>query len=125
MRKFSLLIAFTLLSFYSTYAQQAKYVFYFIGDGMGVNQVLGTELYRGELEGKIGIVPLSFPQFPQATVATTFSATNGVTDSAAAGTALATGNKTKNGAIGVLKDLETPVNSVAVWAKESGKRVGI
>lgn len=125
MRKFSLLIAFTLLSFYSIYAQQAKYVFYFIGDGMGVNQVLGTELYRGELEGKIGIVPLSFPQFPQATVATTFSATNGVTDSAAAGTALATGNKTKNGAIGVLKDLETPVNSVAVWAKESGKRVGI
>lgn len=31
----------------------------------------------------------------------------------------------QNGAIGVLKDLETPVNSVAVWAKESGKRVGI
>lgn len=125
MKKISLLLAFTLLSLYTTYAQQAKYVFYFIGDGMGVNQVLGTELYRGELEGKIGIVPLSFPQFPQATVATTFSATNGVTDSAAAGTALATGNKTKNGAIGVLKDLETPVNSVAVWAKESGKRVGI
>ena len=33
-------------------AQQAKYVFYFIGDGMGVNQVQGTELYLGELEGK-------------------------------------------------------------------------
>ena len=27
------------------YAQQAKYVFYFIGDGMGVNQVNGTEMY--------------------------------------------------------------------------------
>jgi alkaline phosphatase len=24
---------------------QAKYVFYFIGDGMGVNQVNGTEMY--------------------------------------------------------------------------------
>ena len=45
-----------------------------------------------------------------ATIATTFSATNGVTDSAAAGTALATGNKTKNGALGVKKDLETKVN---------------
>lgn len=76
-------------------AQQAKYVFYFIGDGMGVNQVQGTELYLGELEGKIGITPLQFTQFPYTTVATTFSATNGVTDSAAAGTALATGNKTK------------------------------
>ena len=45
-------------------AQQAKYVFYFIGDGMGVNQVQGTELYLGELEGKIGITPLQFTQFP-------------------------------------------------------------
>ena len=68
---------------------------------------------------------MQFTQFPYATVSTTFSATNGVTDSAAAGTALATGNKTKNGAIGVLKDLETPVNSVAVWAKEAGHKVGI
>lgn len=48
-----------------------------------------------------------------------------MTDSAAAGTALATGNKTKNGAIGVLKDLETPVNSIAVWAKNAGYRVGV
>lgn len=31
----------------------------------------------------------------------------------------------QNGAIGVLKDLETPVNSVAVWAKEAGHKVGI
>ena len=33
----------------AVYAQQAKYVFFFIGDGMGVNQVQGTELYLGEL----------------------------------------------------------------------------
>jgi alkaline phosphatase len=58
-------------------------------------------------------------------MATTYSATNGVTDSAASGTALATGQKTKNGALGVLKDLETPVNSVAVWAKQNGYRVGV
>lgn len=125
MKKATLLLAFFVLALCKTFAQEAKYVFYFIGDGMGVNQVLGTELYRGELEGKIGIVPLSFTQFPYSTVATTFSATNKVTDSAAAGTALATGKKTKNGAIGMLKDLSTPVNSVAVWAKESGMRVGI
>ena len=125
MRKITLLLAAVAFSIIGAYAQQAKYVFYFIGDGMGVNQVQGTELYRGELEGKIGITPILFTQFPYATVATTFSATNGVTDSAAAGTALATGNKTKNGAIGVLKDLETPVNSIAVWAKNAGYRVGV
>ena len=88
MKRFMYLLFFVLLAGV-TYAQQAKYVFYFIGDGMGVNQVLGTEMYRGELEGKIGVTPLLFTQFPYATIATTFSATNGVTDSAAAGTALA------------------------------------
>lgn len=125
MKKFHLLFALVLLSCNWSFAQQAKYVFYFIGDGMGVNQVQGTELFQSEMKGEIAIEPLCFTQFPVSTVATTFSATNGVTDSAAAGTALATGNKTKNGAIGVLKDLETPVNSVAVWAKNSGRKVGV
>lgn len=124
MKKLSLLLSFLLLVL-SGYAQQAKYVFYFIGDGMGVNQVQGTELYRGELEGKIGITPIWFTQFPYATTATTFSATNGVTDSAAAGTALATGNKNQNGTIGMKQDLQTEVSSVAVWAKNKGCRVGV
>lgn len=124
MKKFSLLLSF-LLFVSLGFAQQAKYVFYFIGDGMGVNQIQGTELYRGELEGKIGITPIWFTQFPYATTATTFSATNGVTDSAAAGTALASGNKTKNGTIGMKQDQQTDVNSVAVWAKNKGCRVGV
>ena len=124
MKKFSLLLSF-LLFVSLGFAQQAKYVFYFIGDGMGVNQVQGTELYRGELEGKIGITPIWFTQFPYATTATTFSATNGVTDSAAAGTALASGNKTNNGTIGMKQDQQTDVNSVAVWAKNKGCRVGV
>ena len=41
---------------------QAKYVFYFIGDGMGTNQVLAAEMYQ----------------------VATFSASYGITDSAAA-----------------------------------------
>lgn len=124
MRRFSSLL-FLLLLAICAYAQQAKYVFYFIGDGMGVNQVQGTEIYLAELEGKMGISPLLFTQFPYSTVATTNSATNRVTDSAAAGTALATGHKTKNSTIGVLKDQQTPVNSIGVWAKNKGCRVGI
>ena len=125
MKKLSIMLAFIMLAISYSFAQKAKYVFYFIGDGMGVNQVQGTELYHAELEGNIGIQPLTFTQFPFFTVATTYSATNGVTDSAASGTALATGNKTKNGTLGMLKDHKTNVNSVAMWAKNAGCRVGI
>ena len=62
-------------------------------------------MYQAEIQnGRIGVEPLLFTQFPVATVATTFSAKNSVTDSAAAGTALATGKKTYNGAISVGED---------------------
>lgn len=104
---------------------RAKYVFYFIGDGTGVNQVYGTETYLAALEGRIGVTPLCFTQFPNVALVTTYSATNGVTDSAAGGTALSTGNKTKNGALGVLADLTTPVSSIAYWAQKAGAAVGV
>ena len=77
MKKVAFILVYVFLFVLFVQAQQAKYVFYFIGDGMGVNQVLGTELYRGELEGKIGIKPLLFTQFPYVTMATTFSAAVG------------------------------------------------
>ncbi len=96
---------------------KAKYVFYFIGDGMGVNQVNGTETYMAAVEGRIGTSPLCFAQFPYVGLVTTYSGTNGVTDSAAGGTALATGNKTKNGALGIKSDLTTRINSIAALAK--------
>lgn len=105
-------------------AQQAKYVFYFIGDGMGVNQVNGTEMFLAESEGRIGIKPLLFANFPIASVATTYSTSNSVTDSSAGGTALATGHKTYNGAIGVDANKNT-VQSIAEKAKQAGKKVGI
>ena len=104
---------------------KAKYVFYFIGDGMGVNQVNAAETYLGALEGRIGIKELCFPSFPYFGLINTQSATNGVTDSAAGGTALACGQKTKNGAEGVLKDLTTSIYSIAQWAKDAGAAVGV
>ena len=104
---------------------QVKYVFYFIGDGMGVNQINITETYLAALKGKIGIEPICMSSFPVVGLVNTYSATNGVTDSAAGGTALACGKKTKNGAIGVLKDLETPCTSIAAWAQKAGKAVGV
>ena len=107
------------------YSQTPKYIFYFIGDGMGPSHVLGTELYLGELQGVIGRPQkLCFTQFPYSALVTTYSATNGVTDSAASGTALATGEKTYNGAIGVEEE-KIPVNSIATALDKRGMAIGI
>lgn len=119
---FTLLVLFAILA---NAQQKAKYVFYFIGDGMGVNQVNAAETYLGALEGRIGIKPLCFPSFPYSAFVNTQSASSGVTDSAAGGTALATGSKTKNGALGVTDDLSTEVTSIAYWAQQHGAAVGV
>ena len=123
MKRLTYLMLFMLLAVVAQ-AQQAKYVFYFIGDGMGLNQVNTTEMYLGEKQGRIGTEPLCFASFPVAGMATTFSASNSITDSAAGGTALATGVKTYNGAIGVDANKER-VMSVAERAKRAGKKVGV
>lgn len=123
MKRLTYLMLFMLLPVVAQ-AQQAKYVFYFIGDGMGLNQVNTTEMYLGEKQGRIGTEPLCFASFPVAGMATTFSASNSITDSSAGGTALATGVKTYNGAIGVDANKER-VMSVAERAKRAGKKVGV
>ena len=107
------------------YAKGPKYIFYFIGDGMGPSHVLGTELYLGELQGVIGRPQkLCFTQFPESAFVTTYSATNGVTDSAASGTALSTGHKTYNAAIGVGRDT-VEVYSVAADLADKGMAIGV
>jgi alkaline phosphatase len=110
----------------ATFAEgRAKYVFYFIGDGMGVNQVNLTETYLAAIQGRIGVEPLVFTGFPATGFVTTYSATNGVTDSAAGGTALATGVKTRNGAVGMTDEEAFVPVSVAEVAKAAGAAVGI
>ena len=104
---------------------KAKYVFYFIGDGMGVNQVNAAETYLAALEGRIGITPMTFSSFPNVALVHTESATNGVTDSAAGGTALATGQKTKNGVISMTPDTQYSIASIATKAKDMGMAVGV
>lgn len=123
MKRLTYLMLFMLLAVVAQ-AQQVKYVFYFIGDGMGLNQVNTTEMYLGEKQGRIGTEPLCFASFPVAGMATSYSATNSITDSSAGGTALATGVKTYNGAIGVDANKER-VMSVAERAKRAGKKVGV
>lgn len=125
MKRFFHVLLLVLVAATASAQGKAKYVFYFIGDGMGVNQVNGTEMYLAESQdNRIGVKPLTFTQFPVINMASTFSATNSITDSAAAGTALATGGKTYNGAIGV-DDHKEKLTSVAEMAKRSGVKVGI
>ena len=122
MKRLSLLFVFALFALLSV--AQAKYVFFFIGDGMGPHQVLATEMYLAELEGRIGRTPLLMTTFPYSGQVATFSTSSGITDSAASGTCLASGIKTNNGMIGQGPDT-TDVVSVATRLKEQGWGVGI
>lgn len=125
MKRFFSLSFFLLLALSIWAGKTPKYVFYFIGDGMSLNQVNGTETYLAALEGRIGIQRLGFVSFPHLALATSYSHSHGITDSAAGGTALATGHKTYNNCVGLLPDSLTPITSIAVWAKEAGAAVGI
>lgn len=122
MKRLSFLLIFSVIALLSM--AQAKYVFFFIGDGMGPNQVLTAEMYQAALEGKIGRVPLLMTQFPYSGQAATFSSSWGITDSAASGTCLASGKKTNNGMIGQTPDGENAY-SVASQLKKEGWGIGI
>lgn len=123
--RFIIATAALLLSANFAGAKEAKYVFFFIGDGMGINQVVGTEYYLGELAGHIGVERLLFTQFPTSGIITTYSASTDVTDSSAAGTALASGTKTENNVMAMLPDKKTPLESIAAKAHNQGRRVAI
>jgi alkaline phosphatase len=125
MKRFFILSVFAaMFLFAQTVCGQAKYVFYFIGDGMGVNIVNMTETYLSAMNGERGSASLLMTRFPVASVATTFSANADVTDSAASGTALSTGTKTNNGMIGLNPDGER-LETIAERAKKAGKKVGV
>ncbi|MEI6093645.1 MAG: alkaline phosphatase, partial [bacterium] len=127
MKKFFLvfLIAIFTLSINAQDSQKAKYVFLFIGDGMGLVHINATEAYRAALKDKIGIDKLNFTKFPNLAVATTYAADRYITDSAAAGTALATGNKTAVETISMDYTRTKKLKSIAQMAKEKGMKVGI
>lgn len=103
---------------------EAKYIFYIIGDGMGINQVRGTEIYN-EAKGQTSEeARLSFTQFPVQGFMTSHSGTSYVTDSAAAGTALATGIKARNDQLGLNVE-EQPYASLVDIALEQGYKTAI
>lgn len=90
-----------------------------IGDGMGPGQVLAAQLTRhGEAE------KLHMQQLPVKTMIGTDNAVGKTTDSAAASTALSTGVKTTNGALG-LDPEGRPLRTILQALRDEGMAVGL
>lgn len=106
----------------SAQAQTPKYIFYYIGDGMGMGPVMAAQTYNRTVLGNTE--PLTMMQFPVVAWCQTWSASNTTTDSAAAGTALSTGTKTKNGMLGMSPDT-IPATSMATVLHNDGWGVGL
>lgn len=107
---------------------QAKYVFFFIGDGMGLQHVYLTKAFLQEANNgnnSIGFAALTWDDFPVYGSNTTHSNNRLITGSAAAGTALATGHNTNIGRISKSPDGGSEYKSIAEIAKEAGMKVGI
>ncbi len=106
----------------AAYADAPKYIFLYIGDGMGMGPVTAAQTYNRSVLGND--TPLTMMQMPVVGWCQTYSASSPVTDSAAAGTALSTGHKTTNGMLGMSPD-STWVYSVARTLKEKGYGIGV
>ena len=104
----------------ASFAAGPKYVFLFIGDGMSTPQRMTAE----EFARKTGYGSLAMNTLPYQSTTRTCSATSLITDSAAAATAIACGEKTYNGALGVDSE-KRRLESVAERAKKQGRKVGI
>lgn len=94
----------------------AKNIILMIGDGMGTSQVYaGLIAKRGNL---------NMAEFPITGFSITYSADDLITDSAAGGTAMATGTKTNNGMVGVDPENNRVENIVEISEKD-GKSTGL
>lgn len=102
-----------------TSATRVRNVILCIGDGMGINQVTLAGAKAGGPGGKLHIERL-----PASGLVRTYSANSRVTDSAAAGTALASGVKTRNGMIGMTPD-EQGYCTILEAAKAKGMTTGL
>ena len=98
-------------------AQEVKNIIYLIGDGMGLSSATMMMVENG-------YNPTIFDKAENVALQKTYSADNRVTDSAASGTALASGVKTNNTYIGCTPD-GVAVESLMDVAKAQGKATGV
>jgi len=93
---------------------------------MAMPQINAAEAYLNQKTGSsIGVKQLGFTQFPAQGLTTTYDAGSFITDSASAGTAIATGNKTLSGVINMDVSKTVKYTTIAELAKSAGKKVGI
>lgn len=107
--------------------KKIKYVFLFIGDGMGNSHVNLTEAYNKSINDELGFEPLTMTQFPVHGQCYTHCKNRLITDSGAAGSAIACGEKANNSVISYWDDIleeESPL-SIAEIAKFNNFKVGI
>jgi len=128
----------------TAFASGPKYVFFFLGDGMASAQIQATEAFlatkyavdkgwpvgpnAGELSAEYLLNPenrLNMSKMPVAGMQTTYDSFALQTDSASSATAFACGLKTRSGVIGMDDTKTMSVQSVAKFAHEQGKKVGI
>lgn len=106
----------------SSESNEVKNVIMLIGDGMGIEQVNLGRIYKGD--------ELHMDKFDYTGTASTYSANpendenKWVTDSAAAGTALATGEKTYHGAISVGLN-QQPIETILEKSQKNKKSTGL
>lgn len=98
-----------------------RYIFLFLGDGMGPVHVEAA-LRAAESAGR---PPPSFVGFPVKGQASTANALLGITDSAAAATAIATGHKTANGVLSMDITGSKSYETIADIAKRKGMKIGV
>ena len=115
-RTLSTVVAF-LLSLSIVTAQEVKNIIYLIGDGMGLSSVSMMQIENGYNS-------TIFDLAENVALQKSYSADNRVTDSAASGTALATGYKTNNTFVGCTPD-GVAVESLMDVAKAEGKATGV
>lgn len=107
---------------------QAKYVFLFIGDGMGITPVTAAENYLGYTKTNKGEVypdRMNFTEMPVIGLKTQYDCHSFIPDSASTATAFATGIKTQTDTVGLSGDFTKSADSIAEKAKRAGKAVGI
>lgn len=105
-----------------------KYVFLFIGDGMGAVHINAAELYFDHENGNSNSGDsqrLAFSKFPVLGTISTNTSDNKTTDSAAAATAIASGHKTENGRLNMDPEKKVAYTTIAESAKKKGMKVGI
>ena len=97
-------------------SNEVRNIIFLIGDGMGLEQVSCAWVLN---HGK-----LNLDNMPVVGLSRTYSLSDLITDSAAGGTALSTGQKTSNSHVATDPD-GNPIPSMFVKAQECGKKTGV